>query len=176
MGYTRITEKRQLEVERLRVQGYTIREIAELLAKPVDEGGLRNPETGEPFSKSTIGNDVQEIAARWSEMLDASILENRGREVRELRLARQMAWRRGDLTEIRLSVAQEAKLLGTETPVQQVVTGQMFSMRTARELTDDELLAIAAGGELPPESPGDQVERGGEDDLTGGGSEGGLAA
>ena len=174
MGYTRITEKRQLEVERLRVRGYTIREIAEILAKPEDEGGLRNPETGDPFSKSTIGNDVQEIEARWSAMLDASIREHRGSQVRELRLARHAAWRREDLTEVRLNIAQEAKLLGTEAPAQQVVTGQVFSTRTVRELTDDELLAIASGGESPLGPP--RIAHGGEDDHTSGGCTGDSAA
>jgi len=167
MGYTRITEKRQLEVERLRVQGYTIREIADLLAKPVNEGGLRNPETGEPFSKSTIGSDVQDIEARWLSMLDASIRENRGREVRELRLARQVAWKQGQLAEVRLNIAQEAKLLGTESPARQVVTGQVFSQHTTRDLTDDELMAIAAGGgseESEADANGDLASGGGTGD------------
>jgi len=123
MAQQRITDKRRQAVEELRVQGYTVREITDLLARPAEEGGLRNPRTGNPFRKSTIGRDVLWIEARWRELLDQSIQTHKSRELRELRQARLEAWKQKNLAEVRLNIAQEAKLLGTETPTRQEISG-----------------------------------------------------
>ena len=105
---------RRRMVARLRLRGMSQREIQEALSRPQDEGGLRNPRTGRPFSLGTVNADCQAAEAMWRAEMVAELQEHRSREVAELREARRAAWQGDDLGEVRLNISLEADLLGTK--------------------------------------------------------------
>lgn len=110
----RNVEIRRLRVARLLVRGYTEREIVAALAHDAEEGGLRNPETGEPYSQPTIHRDSVAVRKMWVESLKEELEDHRGRQVAELQEARRVAWREGDVEHIRKNIGLESDLLGTK--------------------------------------------------------------
>lgn len=102
-------------VGRLMARGVTNRrEIVDALARPVDEGGARNPNTGNPWSLGSIQNDCRIIEEQWHEETMRELTEHRSRQVAELREARRVAWQNSDVGEVRLNISLEADLLGTK--------------------------------------------------------------
>jgi len=126
---------RRRMVARLWMRGMTRREIQSALSRPIDEGGLRNPKTGNPYSLGTIQGDVVATEQEWQEETNRELTELRAREVAELREARRQAWTDGNLTEIRLNVGLEADLLGTKKPAAVDITtgGQPVIFHVVRE-------------------------------------------
>ena len=59
-----IIDNRRREVARLRLMGYSQREIADALEK----AGIINPETNKPFALGTINSDLQELQAEWKKL------------------------------------------------------------------------------------------------------------
>jgi len=105
---------RRLLVHRLRARGMSVREVANALGAPVDEGGIRNPDTGEPFSKSTIGRDFELLDAQWQAALDEEVPAHKRAQLIEIRELRREAWTKGDLKNVLAGLKLEIELLGTK--------------------------------------------------------------
>ena len=105
---------RRRKVAALRLRGMTEREIHAKLSEDPEKDGLRNPQTGNPYSLGTIHNDCVAIQKMWRMEMMAELQEHRSREVAELREARRAAWQGDDLGEVRLNISLEADLLGTK--------------------------------------------------------------
>ena len=104
---------RRLLVARLRLRGMTQREIRCDLAREPEDGGLRNPKTGKPYSLGTVNNDCRHLDKRWKEEAAADIALMVARQIAELREARRVAWNQDDVGEVRLNIALESDLTGT---------------------------------------------------------------
>lgn len=75
---TQPEEQRMLRralVAQLLLQRYSVREITERLASPDAEPTLLNPQTGQPYSESTIRQDAKEIRSLWAD--SARLIEER---------------------------------------------------------------------------------------------------
>lgn len=112
-------ELRRALVERMAARGCTLYEITEKLARLE----IINPETAEPYSVATISRDLTEIEKRWREAAVEEREAARAKQVGELRAARRMAWDAGQLAEVRRNIELESKLLGTQAPQRQEITG-----------------------------------------------------
>jgi DNA-binding transcriptional MerR regulator len=55
---------RRQRVKSLRERGLNLDEITQALAREIDDGGMRNADTGEPFERSTIARDLQWLRTR----------------------------------------------------------------------------------------------------------------
>lgn len=100
-----IIENRRATVARLRLRGLTQREIVAALAQQ-----------GQDFSLGTVNRDLQVIGEQWRQDARADIAELRARQFAELREVRRIAWKAGQLDTVLKSLAQEAKLLGSDAP------------------------------------------------------------
>jgi len=137
-------EYRRLWVARLYLRGLTLHEIEERLPLPSPHGaGLVNPANGKPYDKSTLSRDLTALRKQWQQMAIDDTNALCGRQVAELREARRAAWGEKDWTEVRLNMALEAKLLGTEKPMRHTVegTGKDGEIVIADGLTDEQRLA-----------------------------------
>jgi N-acyl-D-aspartate/D-glutamate deacylase len=116
-------ELRRMWVARFSAIGMKLYEITEKLA----EIPILNPDTGEPYDVSTISRDITEIESRWRADIAAEVGEHKARQLAELREARRKAWAQNDVGEVRLSIATEMKLLGTESPDRHEFSGTVNS-------------------------------------------------
>ena len=82
----RIRHRRQI-VARLRLRGGTVTEIVEALASV--QVNITNPDTGRPYSRGTIANDLKVLRKQWTDSALADTAELKGRELAELREARR---------------------------------------------------------------------------------------
>ncbi|MGC9361056.1 MAG: hypothetical protein ACP5G7_11935 [Anaerolineae bacterium] len=102
----------------LHVRGYSLRAIAELLAKE----GLVNPHTGKPWSYETIRHDIELITAYWQEQVQRNYAAHQADLLEGLDEVQRAAWRRGDYGEVRRCVMSKAELLGVKGPQRVDVT------------------------------------------------------
>ena len=116
-------------VAQLLLRGYTQREIRDALARPVRAGGLRNPQTGKPYSLGTINADVQHLRERWREEAAADIAEHKARHVAELGEVKRTAWKQKDLRTVLKALDQEAKVLALNAPLDVDLTSGGEPMR-----------------------------------------------
>lgn len=101
----------------------TRRQLQEMLARPVAQGGMRNPLTGEPYGLTTIHHDVEAVRAEWQALRLQSMdkwVEHELATYEELEI---QAWRDNNLAEVRRVSEARRKLLGLDAPVRQEVTG-----------------------------------------------------
>lgn len=156
-----ITQRRR-RVAGLRLRGLALDEIALALAHPVYEGGLRNPTTGEPWSRATIARDLATLQDEWREAASEEIATFQAMQLAELREARRLAWQSQDTSEIRRNLETEMRLLGSDAP-RNVNVGLTLSKAALRALSileqnglprdailgdvEDVLLAMAAEAE-----------------------------
>jgi hypothetical protein len=103
---------RRLQVARLQVRGLVGPEI---LARLVEDG-LINPNTGKPWDLKTIYNDIAANEREWLSLTLVTVGKHKARQLAELREARREAWKAGNVAEVRLNMATEMALLGTEAP------------------------------------------------------------
>jgi membrane peptidoglycan carboxypeptidase len=95
----------------------TRRQIQAALARPVKDGGIRNPDTGRPYSLGTVQADVEAIKEEWREArvkAASAWIEETLATYEELEI---QAWRDGDLTEVRHIQKARRELLGLDKPV-----------------------------------------------------------
>lgn len=125
VGLTIAGERRRTLIASLLVRNprITRRQLHEMLARPMSQGGLRNPDTGEPYSLGTIQNDVDEIRAEWERKRLQSTSEWVARELAVYEELEMQAWRDGDLAEVRRVSEARRKLLGLDAPSKQQITG-----------------------------------------------------
>lgn len=103
----------------MRLRGMSTFEIVDALAgiRPYrDQPIIVNPETKLPYTKSTIGRDIQHLEERWRTEALKDIAELKGNQLAELREARRRAWGQQDMSEVRQNLVTEMKLLGTPEP------------------------------------------------------------
>lgn len=135
---------RQERVAYWRARGLSQRAILEKLSLPPDEGGLRNPETGLPYTNGVIAQDCLELDARWQEEAARSTADHKGRILGELEQAKAAAWEIGGEKGIGLVIkilAREILLLGLgEVQVKSYNLNVDFA-----SLTDEQIKALAAG-------------------------------
>lgn len=117
-------DRRQQLVASLLVRNprITRRQIQELLARPVEHGGVVNPLTGNPYALSTIHLDVDAIRAEWQEKRLQSADKWVAGELATLEELQIQAWRNGDLAEVRRISAERRKLLGLDAPTKTAFT------------------------------------------------------
>lgn len=117
-----ITEARRNRVAFLMVRGFSERRIAALLAEGVlDKRGniqhqFLNPKTKEPFSNTTIHNDIVKIRDEWRKENMASVEEHQARQMQEIQTVKELAWTKQDPTLALRAIDLEMKLLGTNAP------------------------------------------------------------
>jgi len=140
-----IVEARRRRVAALKLRGLSAREIQATLAD-LSKKAMLNPHTGKAYSLGTIGSDLVALQKRWREEAAKDIREHKARELAELWEHRKSAWGQRELGEVRLGIALEMKLLGSEAPVR-------VDVKDVTDLSDTEAgrrllaLAVAAGAE-----------------------------
>lgn len=94
----------------------TQRQIHQLLASDPHKGGLRNPETNEPYSLATINKDVKwlraQIKKRARQDTDAWVAA----ELDKLDAIEEAAWNEKDFATILKAMKRRADLLGLDAP------------------------------------------------------------
>ena len=111
---------RRRMVAGFKLRGLRSREIQAALAED-----MMNPETGEPWSLRTIGYDIAALHKQWEEESAKDIGEHKARELAELGEHRKSAWAEKELGEVRLGLALEMKLLGTQEPERREHSGSV---------------------------------------------------
>lgn len=124
-----IVERRREVVSQLRLMGLTVREITTKLL----EEGIVNPDSGEPYGKTTIGRDLKFMREKWRERADAAISEHQAKQYAQLELIQRRAFAQRDYDLALKTHDRIAKLLGTNAPDRQEMTATV----------DAELLAAA---------------------------------
>ena len=130
-----IDSRRRL-VAGMRLRHLTYREIVAKL----DELGIRNPDTGEPYCLRTINCDVNALRKQWKEesLQDTNelVADNRA----ELVEVRRRAWTEGELAIVLRSLKQECDLLGLDAPTK-IAPTDPSGTREYDNITDDERIA-----------------------------------
>jgi hypothetical protein len=101
-------DHRRLLVASLILRKRTQREIVDALYKQ----GLRNPETGNPYSIGTINSDVQALRKEWKESAAKDMAEAVADHLAELGEVRRSAWGSLDYGAILRALGQEAEIRG----------------------------------------------------------------
>jgi len=100
--------RRRENVARLRLRGFTQREIMALLAKLPD-----GPITA---SLGTVNGDLKVLMAGWRVRAAELIDERKARQLAEIDEARRRAWADGDLMALARFIDLETKIFGTAAP------------------------------------------------------------
>jgi hypothetical protein len=112
-----IDQRRQFVASLLaRNSRLTRRQIHALLARPTEEGGLRNPVNGKPYSVTTIHFDVIAVLEEWRQMRLRSADEWIAKELAIYEELQIQAWRQDNLSEVRRISETRRKLLGLDAP------------------------------------------------------------
>lgn len=105
-------DNRRRYVIRFALSGLSMRQIAKKLA----EIDIVNPRNGEPYSHVTVYRDLLAVREQWQEEAKADMSVHAARQLGELRAARDWAWQKGDIEEVRKNIKTEMELLGTKAP------------------------------------------------------------
>lgn len=108
-----MVDYRRRAVAAARLRGLTVRQIQRLLA----EQGQTNPRTAEPWTISTVGQDVKFLETRWREDAVSDMGLHKGRVLAELAEVRRVAWRSADLDKVLKALTQVRALMGLDQPV-----------------------------------------------------------
>lgn len=90
------------------VRGLTASEIAVRL----EEEGLLNPDSEQPYSIGTIVSDIRAIEEEWHDDMLMDISDHRARVLAEIRELKNSAWQMGKLPIVSRAIEQEVGLLG----------------------------------------------------------------
>ena len=104
--HTRIL--RQKVVSSAKLRGMTSADIVVFLT----EQGIVNPRTEEPWSVTTINNDINFLEDKWREEMFKNITDHRSRILAEIGEAKRAAWKTGKLSLVLRAIEQEVNLLG----------------------------------------------------------------
>lgn len=155
-----VIDYRRRLVARLVLRGYGVREIYRELADGDSDYHYHNPKSDKPWALGTISQDVTAIEDEWRDAKEADIEEHKARQLAELREHRRLAWRLGELNEIRLGIGKEMELLGTKAPERSELTGAdggPIEIDDAREAIQRKLNRIRANrdaADVPGQSDG----------------------
>lgn len=106
---------RRERVAQLRLRGLTVREIAISLAMGDRDGNNRivNPETGDPYTHTTIINDLKVLKKEWHESSGEATEEHAARQFAEIQEIKRVAWALKDPQLALAALDREMRLLGT---------------------------------------------------------------
>jgi hypothetical protein len=108
-----LIERRQEAVGRYLVMGYTQLEIAEALEKEK----ITNPETGQPYDRTTIGKDIAAVNRKWKTSTKASIEQHRARQLAELSELKRVGWKKDNPALVLNALTHESRLTDTSAPI-----------------------------------------------------------
>lgn len=148
--YTLDTAMRRQLVSSLRLQGKNPQQILDLLTS----NGCLNPKTGEPWSITTISEDLRALTVEWGKSARVATQEHIAETLAKLREVERAAWDRGDLDSVLKAVDKEMKLLGLNAPQTISITTKDRAKELAELIgtTPEELIQVAkrlAEGEAP---------------------------
>lgn len=108
-------ELRRERVAQLRLRGLSSREIALALAQgdKNGKGRMLNPETGEPYTHTTIQNDLKALKDQWRESAGVATDEHQARQLAEIQEIKRMAWQQQNGNLALQALDREMKLTGT---------------------------------------------------------------
>lgn len=106
--------ERRRKVAELRLRGLSEAEIASKLAQNSE---LHNPQTGKPYSRVTVHNDLVALRDEWRAESLRDIAIHKAIQLAEIREARREAWKKSDLNMVSKFLQQEINLLGTDAPI-----------------------------------------------------------
>ncbi|QDT41078.1 hypothetical protein Pan241w_11370 [Gimesia alba] len=116
---TALIDRRRELVSRYKSRGMTVREITDQLASvkhidPVtgEEEPFWNPETGEPWTRGTVQNDINYIRQQWRERASENADEIFGEQLADLNEAIRAAWEQGDIGLVMRGLKDRRELLG----------------------------------------------------------------
>jgi hypothetical protein len=136
-------EARRRMVASLMLRGHHLDAITDGIA-----GHFINPRTQKPYSRDCVVDDMHVLKARWREGAAADIAELRGRQLAEIEALKQAAWSADDLSEVRMLLDREARLLGLDAPTRIDVVGLARSIAEAAArmagMTPEEIAAVGA--------------------------------
>jgi hypothetical protein len=134
-------EARRRMVASMMVQGFHLDAITKGISTQ-----FTNPKTQQPYKRDAVARDMRELKAQWCAEAKADIAELRGRQLAELAELKRKAWTKDDLSEVRMLMDREAKLLGLDAPVRIDVLGLARSLAEAAArmagMTDEEIAAV----------------------------------
>lgn len=153
-------ERDRREIANLYLQGWIQADIAARLNESEDREYT--------LTQQMISYDLLRLQEGWRESALIDINEAKSRELAKIdRLEREgwSEWQKshglpgalGDpryLSVVQWCIEQRCKILGVNAPTRQVLTAQMFTTKTTKELSDAELMAIA-GAALPDSDAAD---------------------
>lgn len=104
-------EHRRTQVARLALRGLSLREIAIGLAalKPP----IVNPDTGEPYTHTTIDNDLKAIRKKWQKEAATDYDQYRAKHLAEIAEIKRMAWANSDPELALKALEKEMRVVGT---------------------------------------------------------------
>lgn len=114
-----IIEQRREIVSRLRIRGFTQREIVSSLAAK----GMVNPKTGKPYSVGIINADLQTMQNQWRESAQADTGEHKARQLAEIQALKRQGWAREEPKIILQALELEIAITGTKAPIKQMIGG-----------------------------------------------------
>lgn len=104
-------ELRRERVAHLRLRHLSAREIAVELAS--GDNPLLNPETGEPYTHTTVLNDLKALKKDWRKSANSATEEHVARQFAEMQEVKREAWTQKDGDLVVKVIDKEMKLLGT---------------------------------------------------------------
>ncbi len=99
---------RRRAISEAKLHGMSLHQITIWL----EEEGLVNPESGKPWSITTISNDLKEIKKEWTDVMLQDITSHRARVLAEFGEVKNAAWKAGKLDTVLRAVNGEIALLG----------------------------------------------------------------
>lgn len=78
----------------------------------LEEEGIINPDTNQPWSVQTISNDLKEIERSWEDVMFRDITTHRARVMAEFGEVKSAAWKAGKLDTVIRAIKGEIDLLG----------------------------------------------------------------
>jgi hypothetical protein len=121
MSSDQTIQARRERVAQLLLRGLTQREIVQTL----DNQGIRNRETGKPYSLGTINNDVAALENQWLEDVKEATGRRKARVTQEIYQVRRKAWANGDMDAVLKGLGMEIGLYGLNEPNRHQLSGNM---------------------------------------------------
>ena len=143
-----LTAYRRRQVAALRLRGMVLDEIVTSLGTL----GVVNPETQQPFGRTTVHNDLRYLEAQWRDEAAELHELHKARVLAELRELRRAAWQDKKFGIVLRGLQAEADMFGLNAPITvdlpSGVTGDIVEAeawhRIADEMTIEELEVAAS--------------------------------
>lgn len=128
MGKTKksVIDFRRSLVARLRVRGFSQREIQMRLATSGDDGRLptANPASGKAWSLTTINSDCKALDRQWRKESSQDIAHYKAGINAELAEVKRFGWQHNDPKVVLDAIKQQRAMLGLDEPARTQLTGE----------------------------------------------------